>query len=278
MVSESGICLQSIVPVRSEAAHTAPMVTQVLFGELFRIIGKEKNWLNIQLIFDNYEGWIPELQVHFISEPDFIRLKNAETFLTTSLVHPVINKSDNSDIQIVAGSSLPGLKDNHMNIGPDTFYFDGSVTNGTVADDFTHPDRVTELRKHLIKYALKYLHTPYLWGGRTPFGIDCSGFTQMVYKLNQIKLFRDAKQQAEQGEMVPFLAEAETGDLAFFDDENGAITHVGMLIDNRTVIHCSGSVHMDVIDHEGIYSNALKKYTHRLRIIRRMVEIVTSGK
>ncbi len=278
MVSESGICLQSIVPVRSEAAHTAPMVTQVLFGELFRIIGKEKNWVYVQLISDNYEGWIPELQVEFLSEPDFIRLKNAETFLTTSLVHPVINKSDHADIQIVVGSSLPGFKDNHMFIGPHTFYFDGSVTNNTMAVNPPNPGRVTELRKHLVQYAWRYLHTPYLWGGRTPFGIDCSGFTQMVFKLNQIKLFRDAKQQAEQGEMVPFLVEAETGDLAFFDDENGAITHVGMLIDNRTIIHCSGSVHMDVIDHEGIYSNALKKYTHRLRIIRRMVEGVTSDK
>lgn len=275
--TESGICLQSIVPVRLEPSHTSPMVTQVLFGELFRVIKKEKNWAYIQLIADHYEGWIPESQAQLIPEPDFIRLTNAEIFLTTNLVHPILKKSDHSDIQIVLGSSLPGFKNNHLQLGPYTYFFDGTVTNGSTTYPSIKTGETAQIRQQLVQSAMKYLNTPYLWGGRTPFGIDCSGFTQMVYKLNRVQLPRDANQQAEQGEMISFLPEAETGDLAFFDDENGNIVHVGMLLDNRNIIHCSGDVHIDLIDHEGIYSNTAKKYTHHLRTIRSMVGEAAPG-
>ncbi|HSN50385.1 MAG TPA: C40 family peptidase, partial [Bacteroidales bacterium] len=119
--------------------------------------------------------------------------------------------------------------------------------------------------------AMLYLNAPYQWGGRSPFGIDCSGFTQMVYKLKRIKLMRDASQQANHGEPLSFITESEPGDLVFFDNEEGVISHVGMMIDKQRIIHASGSVRIDKIDHEGIYNEAEKKYTHKLRIIKRMV-------
>jgi cell wall-associated NlpC family hydrolase len=122
-----------------------------------------------------------------------------------------------------------------------------------------------------VNDALLYLNAPYVWGGRTPFGIDCSGFVQMVYKMKKIKLLRDASQQASQGEVISLLGEAEPGDLAFFDDAEGKITHVGLLIDRSHIIHCSGKVRIDVLDHEGIYNEAVQKYTHKLRLIRRIV-------
>ena len=115
------------------------------------------------------------------------------------------------------------------------------------------------------------MNAPYLWGGRTPFGIDCSGFVQMVYKLQGMKLLRDASQQATLGEVVSLIDEAESGDLAFFDDAEGNIIHVGMLIDRQRIIHCSGKVKINNLDHEGIYDANLQKYTHKLRLIKRII-------
>jgi cell wall-associated NlpC family hydrolase len=125
--------------------------------------------------------------------------------------------------------------------------------------------------KGIIENAYMYLHSPYLWGGRTPFGIDCSGFTQMVYKLAGIRLKRDASQQAEQGTLINLIDEARQGDLAFFDNEEGRIIHVGIMLPNNKIIHASGKVRIDSIDHHGIYNLETKKYTHNLRIIKRFV-------
>jgi gamma-D-glutamyl-L-lysine dipeptidyl-peptidase len=115
------------------------------------------------------------------------------------------------------------------------------------------------------------LNSPYLWGGKTPFGIDCSGFTQMAYKLAGIKLRRDAWQQAEQGHTINLLEETEPGDLAFFDNDEGNIVHVGIILRDHKIIHAAGKVRIDSIDHYGINNKELKKYTHKLRLIKRMV-------
>jgi len=125
-------------------------------------------------------------------------------------------------------------------------------------------------KSNLVRTAYKFLNAPFLWGGRTPFGVDCSGFTQMVYKINGYQLFRDAHQQASQGEVLSFIEECEPGDLAFFDNEEGEIIHTGILTDRKRIIHASGKVRMDVIDQEGIFNLELKRYTHRLRIIKRV--------
>lgn len=121
----------------------------------------------------------------------------------------------------------------------------------------------------VIKTAGSYLNTPYLWGGRSPYGIDCSGFTQMVFKQFGIRLKRDAWQQAGQGEVVDFLQSAKAGDLAFFDNDEGKISHIGIMVDNSQVMHASGKVRTDIIDNQGIYNEEMKRYTHKLRIIKR---------
>lgn len=122
----------------------------------------------------------------------------------------------------------------------------------------------------VVKTAQLYLNTPYLWGGKSIYGIDCSGFMQQLFKVHGVNLPRDAYQQAEIGETVHLVAEAKALDLAFFDNVEGRIVHVGMLINQSQIIHASGSVRMDAFDHQGIYNKEIGQYTHQLRIIKRI--------
>ena len=174
-------------------------------------------------------------------------------------------------IPLVIGSSLPDYNDSQICVGQDVFFYDGLVSESLLAQTSTFIQNKLKTRQQLLRDAMLYMNAPYLWGGRTPFGIDCSGFVQMVYKLQGLKMLRDASQQATQGEVVNLLAEGEPGDLVFFDDVEGRITHVGILIDRHRIIHCSGHVQIDSIDHEGIFSAKLQKYTHKLRLIKRII-------
>ncbi len=268
---ESGICIHSAVPVRREPAHTSEMVTQILFGELYRIVDKENNWLRIHLMYDDYEGWIHLLQSHSVSEPEFIRLAGSETAVTIDLVHPLLHETRHSTFPIVVGSSLPGLAEQRFQIDREIFFFNGKTSCTSQPAQTDNSLNLQKIRQEIMNDAMIFINAPYLWGGRTPFGIDCSGFTQLVYKLQKIKLLRDAVQQSTQGEVISLLAEAEPGDLAFFDDEEGKITHVGLIIDGSKIIHCSGKVRIDALDHQGIYDQELQKYTHKLRLIKRIL-------
>ena len=103
-------------------------------------------------------------------------------------------------------------------------------------------------------------------------GLDCSGFTQAVFRLNGISLPRDASQQSGIGQVINLVTEALPGDLAFFDNDEGMITHVGLILDSTSIIHASGKVRIDALDHQGIYNVETNKYSHRLRLIRRIME------
>ena len=129
----------------------------------------------------------------------------------------------------------------------------------------------TTSKSELINTALLYLNAPYLWGGKTPFGIDCSGLTQMVYKINGYFLKRNAAEQATQGEALSFIEESEPGDLAFFDNDDGVIDHVGLIMKNNYIIHAHGQVRIDRLDHSGIFNTKEKRYTHKLRVIKKII-------
>ena len=169
------------------------------------------------------------------------------------------------------GSSLPGFNGQRLLISGESFLFEGTVTSTVDREIGSGPALSLQMRKNIVENALLYLHAPYLWGGRSPFGIDCSGFVQMLYKLEDVKLLRDARQQATQGEVISLLAEADAGDLLFFDDEEDNINHVGILCGRNHIIHCSGKVRIDALDHQGIYNEELRRYTHKLRLIRRVI-------
>jgi len=269
---EFGISLQSIIPVRKDPSHLSEMVTQLLFGELYHIYQDQNDWLHIRMTWDNQGGWIPLKQATLLDEQEFLRLLHAETPVSMDLVQLIANETRKTMFAILLGSSLPGLEGQFFTVGGESFRFEGSVSDTSGIEGLHTPQERKELSQQLVDDTLIYLHAPYLWGGRSPFGIDCSGLVQAAYRLKNVKLLRDASQQATQGEVVNLLDEALPGDIAFFgDDETGHITHTGVLADRFRIIHASGIVRVDAIDHEGIYDEKQGKYTHKLRLIKRIL-------
>ncbi len=258
---EFGVCTFSIIPIRSAPLHQSEMVNQMLFGELCKISEKQGEWLHINLIHDNYEGWINQAQLYQISEEEFKRLNTIDPYHSLELVELIKNKTNNQIFSILLGSSLYSERKKEFQICETEYAFEGNQSEPLKSVD----------RKQLLENAYLYLHAPYLWGGRSPFGIDCSGLAQMTYKLSGVNIFRDASQQATQGETINFLSEAKKGDLAFFDNEEGEITHVGILISGNSIIHAHGKVRIDQIDHQGIYDWEKGSYTHNLRIIKSLI-------
>lgn len=251
-----GICNLAIVPVRAEASDKSEMISQLLFGDYFTILESTPKWIKIKGAFDNYEGWIDSKQYQTINENQFQILENSENIYNGELID-FISYANNQLMPIPLGSSLTFLDINEINVS--NFQFEGLKECG-VKD-----------KSNLLKTAFLYLNAPYLWGGKTPFGIDCSGFTQMVYKINGYKLLRDASQQATQGEPLSFIEESEPGDLAFFDNDEGNIIHVGIMMENNYIIHASGKVRIDRIDHLGIYNAETGRHTHKLRVIKKLI-------
>jgi hypothetical protein len=253
----------SIIPVRKEPSEPSEMVTQILFGEHFKIIEETTNWTKILTSYDNYEGWISSLLVNPITDEVFEDLQNSELFVVSDMVCQITCPKRSPQL-IVAGSTLPFL-----NPEKKTFFMDGltSFYNG----NFTHK-RGLNLRFSIVFYALKYINTPYLWGGRSPFGIDCSGFTQIVYKLNGIKIPRDASAQVKTGRLLNSSGEIKVGDLAFFQNDNGKIIHVGIILKDNKIIHASGKVRIDRVDEKGIFNEEIGKYTHKLHSIKNLLD------
>lgn len=246
-----GICNLSILPLRLEPSDTSELVSQVLYGDIFKVLEQRKQWSKIRLAYDKYEGWIDNKQYLEITEDSYKNL-NLETLKLSSDLVEFVQDENQLLNTIVLGSTLNGL----------------SLLNHTFEGIYVEKQNP---KSEIISTAFKYLNSPYLWGGKTPFGIDCSGFTQMVYKLNGYKLLRDASQQASQGEALSFIEESEPGDLAFFDNNEGVITHVGIIMKDNYIIHAHGKVRIDRLDHSGIYNSDKRMHTHKLRVIKKII-------
>jgi len=201
--------------------------------------------------FDKYEGWIDNKQFLFIDELEYKDLHKSDPLMSTDLVDFITNQKQQLH-PILLGSTLNGLS--YLKHA-----FEGKKSVGT------------KEKSKLIDTAVLYLNTPYLWGGKTPFGIDCSGLVQMVYKLNGFKILRDASQQATQGDALSFIEESEPGDLAFFDNNEGEIIHVGMIMEDHHIIHAHGKVRIDLLDQSGIYNVDTKTHSHKLRVIKKII-------
>ena len=251
-----GISNLAVVPMRNEAADQAEMVNQILFGEHFKVLESRKEWSRIRLAHDSYEGWVCNKQWIELSEEDYKQLDKDVSTITTDILD-IITKAYQQPI--VIGSILPFYKSGHAIINNEMYQFDGLTTPGFVK------------KEKLVENAFMYLNAPYLWGGRSPLGIDCSGLMQMVYRLQGVDLPRDAYQQAEVGTTLSFIEESEPGDLAFFDNTEGNITHVGIILEDNHIIHAYGKVRIDRIDQQGIFNTETGSHTHKLRFIKSIV-------
>ena len=251
-----GISILSVVPIREHAGDQSEMTTQLIFGEHYKILESQKKWSKIEIAHDRYIGWISNNQIYRIDKEEYNKLEKEIPTITTDILDIIEGETHQP---IVIGSVLPTYKSDHALINNIMFKFSGKTTQG-----FSQ-------KKHLINNAMIFLNAPYLWGGRTPLGIDCSGFTQLIYRLQGIKIPRDAYQQAEIGTTLSFIDESEEGDLAFFDNHEGKIIHVGLIMKNNYIIHASGKVRIDKIDQEGIFNIEKKEHTHKLRIIKSIV-------
>jgi len=245
------ICIVSVAPIRAEGSHRAEMVSQILLGETGVIISETKDFFQIQMHQDGYEGWCQKLQLQILPEGASIVTKG---YTSNWISSAVLN---GQDVQLPLGTPIVSNAQTNFELS----YSDALIDPANNAFTPEALEKVTNL----------FLGTAYLWGGRSVFGIDCSGFVQMVFKLFNINLPRDAYQQAEVGEDIGFLAEAKPGDLAFFDNEQGKITHVGILLSPHQIIHASAVVRIDPIDQAGIVSSSTGLRTHQLRTIRRIV-------
>lgn len=248
------VCQVSVAPMRAEDSDRSEMVSQILFGEKAEVIEIKNNWIKITAEFDSYTGWVDFKQFLEVSEEEFQNI-NSNKFAAESFNFALDGEHP---LTLPMASHLPNLNNEEIAIGSKTFSYLGEFREANAS------------KSGLVDIARFYLNTPYLWGGKSVFGIDCSGMVQQIYKMAGINLPRDAYQQAELGEPLSFIEEADPGDLAFFDNPEGKIIHVGMIIEENKIIHAHGKVRIDPIDTTGIFNTDSQSYSHKLRVIKKI--------
>jgi cell wall-associated NlpC family hydrolase len=245
------ICSVPVAPLRKEAAHRSEMVSQLLFGERVQVIESSGDFVLVKNEYDAYTGWCQRSQL---------------TELTTlaESIEPEVLTSDYINIGMLRDAAI------HLPMGVPISNWKGITEPNFTYAGTTHTAGIVPFSESaVVTISSSYLNVPYLWGGKSVFGIDCSGFSQQVFRYFGKKLPRDSGDQAKQGEDVGFLAETRAGDLAFFNNAEGIITHVGILLNNHEIIHASGKVRIDTIDQWGIINRDTELRTHTLRIIKR---------
>ena len=259
-ILDYGVCRLSMVPVRKKAGDTQEMVTQLLFGDDYEVIqhSEDGRWFKIRIRFDQYEGWIDAKQHHAISKEYFEYIHHAEFKITTDITSSLLyNKTP---LPVVIGSMIP-ISGAELFRMEEQFAFNGESKSVGQKREFDFLQRI----------AIKYVNAPYLWGGKSPFGLDCSGFVQVVFKICGYRLNRDAWQQSSQGRPVSSFQERQAGDVAFFANSEGKITHTGIIIGEGRIIHASGKVRIDQLDEVGILNAETRLYSHQLAHLRRIL-------
>lgn len=232
-----GICNLNTIPVRKEKSSKSELITQLIYGEIYKVLKKDKKWYHIEISDDNYKGWINYSQFFEISKDTFNNILNTK---------PIYLQEISKEIETLDGKMLLSI---------------GAKISSTKALNHSLNKPYNQKQTTIAQTAMKYLNTTYLWGGKTHNGIDCSGFSQMVFKINGINILRDANQQANQGKEIDFSS-IEEGDLAFFGEKK--VTHVGIILKNKKIIHAFGKVRIDFLKKNGILNVETNKISHKL--------------
>lgn len=249
----------SLMPLREEASHKSEMISQVLYGELLTIIDTYNDeWFYIELAYDKYKGWVSHPYLTFLDASVYNKQLMEPCYYSLEIHGKAM--SLNKSFFIPYGSRLPGYDGKKFYRNDDGFEFKGAVCKSI--------DKKS--REFIIKEGLKFLETPYLWGGKSSYGIDCSGFVQNLFKVYGCIMPRDAYQQFDLGTAVD-VEDMQACDLAFFTNKDGRIVHVGIIIEKGKILHASGKVRIDEIDDKGVFNHDLNHYTHQLKGIKRIL-------
>lgn len=252
------MCYLPNVPLRLTPEDGGEMATELLFGDACLVYEADKTWARIKNKADGYEGWVTTKMLTPISEDAYVAYNPLEQPVLCAYYAEAVQEETGQHLLLTGGSLLPEYRpDGSFRVKDSRFRL--------------NPELVGPIQgKDVLRTAMQFLNSPYLWGGKNALGIDCSGLTQVAFRMHGVQLLRNSSQQATQGELVPFLSDARPGDLAFFDHGDGHISHVGIVADNGRILHATGNVHFDKLDAEGIYSEERGFYTHQLRLIRRV--------
>lgn len=254
----TGIVNLSIVPLRLAPAEQSEMVTQLLFGELVEIIETTDRWLYVRNQWDDYCAWVDRKMIKLIEDQAEI---DPDPFILSYPITEAYYSPSNARIYLPAGSRIHHYYSTHIVINSQQYHIDSFMMLVT-------PSISSE---KIIEVAYQFLNAPYLWGGKSVLGFDCSGFIQVLFSIFNFQLPRDASQQVERGELISFINLAKAGDLAFFENQEGKIIHVGLLLSSNQIIHASGCVRIDTIDAHGIVCSLTGEYTHKLRVVKRLI-------
>jgi len=257
----TGIITLPLVPLRDSESERSEMSTQLLFGERVEILEVHERWLFVRNQADNYTGWADRKMIQVLSPDEEHRLVHASSYCVSVPLLLCDKTVSNEKMFLPGGSLLPAYDCGRFSIGNEMY-------------QISLPSKINlreTLSERIVNLSLQYLNAPYLWGGKSIFGIDCSGFVQVLFAICGIQILRDASQQVESGRVIDFIFESQAGDLAFFENQDGDIIHVGLLINDHQIIHASGWVKIESIDSQGIISSQTGKYTHTLRVIKRLI-------
>lgn len=254
-----GICMLSAVAVRESPSEKSQMVNQLLFGELMAVKDTKNDWFLIETVDDCYVGWVCKNQIKQLTDTEFAIIKESKPYYLQTLSAQVRGKG--GKIPVFRGAQFHGWEDGAFIIAGESFYYKKAV----------HEVSESAGSREIITVARTYLNVPYLLGGRSPLGIDGPGLVQMIFKMNGVLLPRKVVQQVEKGEQILFVEASEPADLAFFEGADGVVSHVGIILNENKILHAWGKVRIDFIDHQGIFNKELGKYTHQLRVVKRIL-------